>query len=152
LTNSTQFSVAIHILCFLEFFNSSRITSELLATSVNANPAVIRRLMRKLTQAGFIVSTLGTNAKITLARPANQLTLLDVYRAIVKKEHDDLFMIHKNTNLNCPVGSKIPNLLNGTYTQVQATLEKELSVITIEKLVKNIANWNSNPNEFNINI
>ncbi|QGQ98374.1 transcriptional regulator [Paenibacillus psychroresistens] len=139
MANSTQFSVAIHILCFLEFYKSGRITSELLATSVNANPAVIRRLMRKLTQAGFIVSTLGTNANITLARPANQLTLLDVYRAIEKEEQTDLFNIHKNTNLNCPVGSKIPNLLTGTYTQVQTSMEKELSVITIEKLAKDLA-------------
>ncbi|MEW9702300.1 Rrf2 family transcriptional regulator [Paenibacillus sp. SI8] len=39
--------------------------------------------MRKLTKAGLITSTLGTNAAINLAKKANQITLLDVYRATI---------------------------------------------------------------------
>ncbi|WP_025716890.1 Rrf2 family transcriptional regulator [Paenibacillus sp. 1-18] len=133
---SQQFSVAVHILCFLEFNKNGRTTSELLAMSVNANSAVIRRIMRKLTKTGLITSTLGTNAAIQLAKNANDITLLDVYRATVE-DHQELFIIHQNTNPTCPVGSKMPHLLHGVYSQVQATVENELSGITIEHLVEN---------------
>lgn len=132
---SQQFSVAVHILCFLEFNKEGRTTSELLAMSVNANPAVIRRIMRKLTKAGLITSTLGTNAAISLAKKADQITLLDVYRATME-ENQEIFMIHRDTNPTCPVGSKMPYLLDGVYTKVQTTMENELSGITIDSMVK----------------
>ncbi|MFM9279373.1 Rrf2 family transcriptional regulator [Paenibacillus jiagnxiensis] len=133
---SQQFSVAVHILCFLEFNKEGRTTSELLAMSVNANSAVIRRIMRKLTKAGLITSTLGTNASISLAKQASQITLLDVYHATME-ENREVFIIHQNTNPTCPVGSKMPYLLDGVYTKVQTTMENELSGITIDHLVKN---------------
>lgn len=132
---SQQFSVAVHILCFLEFNKKGRTTSELLAMSVNANPAVIRRIMRKLTKAGLITSTLGTNAAISLAQKADQITLLDVYRATME-DNQGIFMIHRDTNPTCPVGSKMPYLLDGVYTKVQTTMENELSGITIDHMVK----------------
>lgn len=133
---SQQFSVAVHILCFLEFNKDGRTTSELLAMSVKANPAVIRRIMRKLTKAGLITSTLGTNAAISLSQKADQITLLDVYRATME-DHSEIFIIHRDTNPTCPVGSKIPFLLDGVYNNVQTAMENELSGITIDHLVKN---------------
>ncbi|GIO70444.1 MULTISPECIES: Rrf2 family transcriptional regulator [Paenibacillus] len=141
---SQQFSVAVHILCFLEFNKNDRTTSELLAMSVNANSAVIRRIMQKLTKAGLITSTLGTNAAITLVKQANQITLLDVYRATLEN-NQDLFIIHQDTNPTCPVGSKIPHLLDGVYSKVQATMENELSSITIDQLVKSGIVQGGNP-------
>lgn len=132
---SQQFSVAVHILCFLEFNKNGRTTSELLAMSVNANPAVIRRIMRKLTKAGLIKSTLGTNAAINLAKESDQITLLDVYRATME-DHPGIFVIHQDTNPSCPVGSKMPYLLDGVYTKVQTAMENQLSGITIDQLVK----------------
>ncbi|OZB94332.1 Rrf2 family transcriptional regulator [Paenibacillus sp. XY044] len=132
---SQQFSVAVHILCFLEFNKNGRTTSELLAMSVNANPAVIRRIMRKLTKEGLITSTLGTNAAISLAKKADQITLQDVYRAMVE-DNQEIFIIHRDTNPTCPVGSKMPYLLDGVNTKIQTTMENELSGITIDHLVK----------------
>ncbi|MDG0791326.1 Rrf2 family transcriptional regulator [Cohnella ginsengisoli] len=132
---SQQFSVAVHILCFLEFNKEGRTTSELLAMSVNANPAAIRRIMRRLTKAGLIASTLGTNAAIRLAKEATHITLLDVYRATME-DNPEAFVVHKHTNPACPVGSKMPFLLEGVYTKVQSTIENELSGVTIYSLVK----------------
>ena len=91
--------------------------------------------MRKLTKAGLITSTLGTNAAISLAKKADQITLLDVYRATME-DNQEIFMIHRDTNPTCPVGSKMPYLLDGVYTKVQTTMENELSGITIDSMVK----------------
>lgn len=103
--------------------------------SVNANSAVIRRIMRKLTKAGLISSTLGTNAAITLAKQADQITLLDVYRATME-DHRELFVIHRDPNPACPVGSQMPYLLNGVHDKVQSAMENELSRMTIQQLVE----------------
>jgi DNA-binding IscR family transcriptional regulator len=92
--------------------------------------------MRKLTQAGLIVASLGTNANITLARSAAEISLLDVYRAISGGEREELFMIHREPNPRCPVGSKIPSLLPGVYDHIQSVMERELSQVTIAELVK----------------
>lgn len=132
---SQQFSVAVHLLCFLEFNKEGRTTSELLAASVNAHSAVIRRIMRKLTKAGLIASTLGTNASITLAKAADRITLLDVYNAVEEKSRE-LFVIHRDPNPACPVGSKMPHLLGAVYAQVQMTMEEELAGIAIGELVR----------------
>ena len=46
---SSRFTVAVHVLICIETFkNDHKVTSELLASSVNANPVVIRRLLQQL--------------------------------------------------------------------------------------------------------
>ncbi|MEW9702301.1 hypothetical protein [Paenibacillus sp. SI8] len=52
------------------------------------------------------------------------------------EDNQEIFIIHQDTNPTCPVGSKMPHLLDGVYTKVQTTMENELSGITIEYLVK----------------
>lgn len=43
---SSRFTIAIHILICIETFkNDKKITSEFLASSVNVNPVVIRRML-----------------------------------------------------------------------------------------------------------
>ena len=52
---SSRFTVAVHVLICIETFkNDHKVTSELLASSVNANPVVIRRLLQQLKKAGII--------------------------------------------------------------------------------------------------
>jgi DNA-binding IscR family transcriptional regulator len=142
-TNSTRFSSAIHILCFLDFFKQERITSELLSMSVNTNPVVVRRITSLLKKAKLINTTPGINANISLVRPVKDITLLDVYRAVIQPSNDDLFVIHKNTNPSCPVGSHIPSLLEDTYTKIEQVLQDELASITVDTLVLDIMSKNT---------
>lgn len=141
-TSSTRFSIAIHILCFLDFFKQERITSELLSMSVNTNPVVVRRITSLLKKAKLINTTTGLNANISLVRPVKDITLLDVYRAVIQPSNDDLFVIHKNTNPSCPVGSHIPSLLEDTYTKIELVLQGELASITVDTLVQDIMSKN----------
>ena len=44
---SSRFTIAIHVLVCIETFkNDYKVTSEFLASSVNVNPVVIRRLLQ----------------------------------------------------------------------------------------------------------
>lgn len=143
MTHNTRFSIAIHVLCFLDFFKQERITSELLAMSVNTNPVVVRRITSMLKKANLIHTTSGTNANISLVRPVSDITLLDVYHAVTPPEQVDLFVVHKDTHPACPVGGRMPALLSGTYAKIERALETELASITVEDLTLEIIKKNS---------
>ena len=52
---SSRFTIAVHILICIETFKEDyKITSDFLASSVNVNPVVIRRLLQQLKKAGII--------------------------------------------------------------------------------------------------
>lgn len=61
-----------------------RSTSAILAYGLEANPSFIRKLMVPLTRDGIIVSTLGRNGSIHLGRPADKITLRDIYLSVSK--------------------------------------------------------------------
>lgn len=58
-------------------------SATLLAATLEANPSFIRKLMVPLTKDGIIVSTLGRNGSIHLGRPAEEITLRDIYLAVI---------------------------------------------------------------------
>nr|VXZ81486.1 iron-responsive transcriptional regulator [Klebsiella pneumoniae] len=61
-----------------------RSTSAILAYGPEANPSFIRKLMVPLTRDGIIVSTLGRNGSIHLGRPADKITLRDIYLSVIE--------------------------------------------------------------------
>ncbi|PKE28568.1 transcriptional regulator [Rahnella sp. AA] len=61
-----------------------RCTSAILATGLEANSSFIRKLMVPLTQHGIIVSTLGRTGSINLGRPAEEISLRDIYCAVIE--------------------------------------------------------------------
>ncbi len=63
-----------------------RSTSAILAYGAEANPSLIRRLMVPLTREGIFVTTLGRNGSIHLARPPEQITLCDIYLAVIDEK------------------------------------------------------------------
>ena len=54
------------------------------AYGTEANPSFIRKLMVPLARDGIIVSTLGRNGSIHLGRPAEEITLRDIYLPSLK--------------------------------------------------------------------
>ena len=79
---SSRFTIAVHVLICIEMFkNDCKVTSELLASSVNVNPVVIRRLLQQLKKAG-IVEVMRGSGGASIKRPIEEITLLDVYRAV----------------------------------------------------------------------
>ena len=130
---STKLSVSIHILSVIALMKAPSITSEYIASSINTNPALVRRLMSRLKKAKLIQSS--TKIGITgLAKSAKDITLLDVFFAV--EEHSELFSIHTNTNHECPVGAKIEVTLKHLYDTIQIATEEKLSAITLADITK----------------
>ncbi|GJM80609.1 transcriptional regulator [Paenibacillus sp. HMSSN-139] len=110
MTISSRFSVAIHILSLLEINKDGISTSEYISGSVNTNPVVIRRIMGMLNKAGLVEVRTGV-AGAKLSRQLDQITLLDVYRAVHVVEEDGLFAVHDHPNPDCPVGKNIQSAI-----------------------------------------
>lgn len=132
---SSRFTIAIHILICIEIFKDERkITSEFLASSVNVNPVVIRRLLQQLKAANIVNVTRGSGGA-EIAKPINEVTLLDIYKAVDCVEDGELFHFHENPNNLCPVGKNIRNVLNPKLDIIQQTMENEMKSITLANIL-----------------
>src|SRR5688572_10982617 len=120
---NTQFAVAVHILTFLQTREGEPSTSELIASSVNTNPSLIRRILGLLAQAGLTDSKMGTGGGAVLGRKAEGITLLDVYRAI---ERSDIIPLHNTPNQLCPVGRNIHAAFRNKVSTAQHAFEANL--------------------------
>lgn len=132
---SSRFTIAIHILICIEIFKDERkITSEFLASSVNVNPVVIRRLLQQL-KAGKIVNVTRGSGGAKIAKPINEVTLLDIYNAVECVEDGELFHFHENPNNLCPVGKNIRKIINPKLDLIQQTMENEMKSITLADIM-----------------
>lgn len=134
---SSRFAVAIHILALIKLERNSKLTSGQIAESVNTNPVVIRRLMGTLKSAGFIEIHRG-NGGADLLKPLDEITLLDIYRAVEVVEEGHLFQIHEYPNINCTVGANIQAVLEVILLCAQEAMETVLEKVTIEDVVTRI--------------
>lgn len=131
---NTRFSVAVHILTFLQTKNGEPASSELIASSVNTNPSLIRRLLSQLSRKGLTVSVMGTGGGALLARPAKAITLLDVYNAV--DEEGALLGIHPDANPKCPIGRNIQAVLQARIDAAEQALRAELARNTIAAIAE----------------
>ncbi len=133
---NSRMTVAIHILSYLVLAERRRrdpVTSDQIASSVNTNPVVIRRMLGLLQQAGLVRSRRGANAGWTLARTPDAITLLDVYQAV---EEEPLFGLHASPpNQKCPIGRNIQPTLRKVYGGLENQLRRQLSQTTVQQVL-----------------
>ena len=133
---SSRFTLAVHIVaCIATFSKDQKVTSQFLAGSTNVNPVIIRRLLSQLKAAGLVNVARGTGGA-TIAKPLNQITFLDIYRAVECIDHGELFHFHENPNTDCPVGRNIHKILDDKLERVQNAMERELASITLADVKK----------------
>lgn len=139
LSISSRFAVGVHILALLEINRDGVNTSEFLASSVNTNPVVIRKIMGMLKQAHLVNVRPGV-AGAELAKKLTEISLLDVYKAVNVVNEKELFSVHESPNPQCTVGRNIQATIVPLFATAQSALEKALDCITIEDVVKDIMN------------
>lgn len=135
---SSRFTIAIHMFsCIHIFGEEKKVTSDFLASSVEVNPVVIRRILIQLKAAGLVNVQRGTGGT-TIARPLEKITFLDIYKAVECVEGGELFHFHENPNMECPVGRNIHNVLDEKLERVQKAMEREMASITLAEVVKDM--------------
>lgn len=133
---SSRFTIAVHIFACIDTFEKDhKITSDFLADSINVNPVIIRKLLSQLKNAGLIQVKRGSGGA-SFARPLEDITLLDIYRAVDCVEKGELFHFHENPNQQCPVGRNIHNILDDKLDRIQNAMEGEMASITMADVIE----------------
>lgn len=132
---ATRFAVAIHILLLMACGRlSGPATSLRLASSVNTNPVVVRRITGLLSRGKLIRVRRGPGGAV-LARPPEQITLGDVWAAVNLGCPRPLLPIHLNPDQGCPVGAGIQAVLGQAFAAAERAMQAELGRTTLADLV-----------------
>lgn len=129
MTGNSRFAVSVHILAYLAFRQGAAVPSAEIAGSVSTNPVVIRRLLSALIKARLVSAQKGSTGGFTLASTPQNISLLDVYRAVEPIPNHGLRSF--SPNHKCPVGAKIESLLYAVLFKAQAGMEAELARVTL---------------------
>jgi DNA-binding IscR family transcriptional regulator len=128
---TSRLTMAAHMVCAIDYFGESQpVTSTFLAGSLGTSPVMVRTIMGMLKKAGITDSSKGKSG-ITLARPLDQITLLDLWRAVDQSNAESLFHFHENPCPQCPVGGNIHAALDGRLADAQHALEQQLETVTL---------------------
>lgn len=128
--------MAVHVLTVLAYKDGDRVTSELLARSVNTNPVVIRRLLLALQEARLVETRKGAGFGSRLSRSAARINLGEVFRAV---ERDEAFNLPpKKPSQACPVGQCIQSALERVFHSALSALETDLAKTTLADVVNTV--------------
>lgn len=127
--NNARFAISLHILTLLEKANGELMSSDYIAGSININPVLVRKELITLRNQGFVGSKEGKNGGSFLAKPAEAITLDQVYTAV--RQNNLLGTSKNDPNPHCMVGRQINQHLNSLYDHTEQVLIKELSKKTL---------------------
>jgi Rrf2 family protein len=132
MNKDTRLSGVLHVLLHLSQAKEP-LTSEMLAKSMGTNPAVFRRTMAGLRNAGYLRSGKGHGGGWSLAKPLSKITLFDVYEAL---GHSGLFSFGlRNDMPDCIVEKAVNRALSDTMSEAEALLVARFKEITLDQIV-----------------
>lgn len=137
---SSRFTMAIHMFACVDTFSDQKMTSDFMAASIGTNPVIVRKLLQQLKAAGLIEVSRGTGG-VTIRRPLEEITFLDVYRAVECTPDEELFHFHEKPNPDCLVGRNIHHVLDNRLLEVQKAMEEKLAGMTLADVKKDVAKW-----------
>ena len=128
----TRLSDAIHILLYIYVNPRDDLSSAAIAESVCTHPSYVRQLMSALRKAGVLDCSQG-RALPALTRPVEQISLLDVYRAVEGNKP----LLHQDTNTNpdCGVGVCVRNAVRNCYDEIQNVAEQAMQALTLQDVI-----------------
>ena len=133
---SCRFGMAVHVLAVLAYKEGDRVTSALLADSVNTNPVIIRRLLLSLQRAKLVDTCKGAGSGSRLSRSPRRINLAEVYRAVEPAE--PFASLSRKPNAACPVGKYIREALGRVFKSAQIALERDLEKTTLADLMDTV--------------
>ena len=137
---SSRFTIAIHMFACIDTFSDQKMTSDFMASSIGTNPVIVRKILQQLKAVDLIEVARGTGG-VSIKKTLDQITFLDVYRAVECAPEEQLFHFHENPNQQCPVGKNIHRVLDNRLLEVQKAMEDKLAEMTLADVKKDIAHY-----------
>lgn len=140
--HSTKLSDTIHMLATVQIVREvaerrglslkGLLSSTAIAESIHTNPGYVRQLMMITRKADLLICERGKSNPL-LARPAKDISLLDIYRAVEGKT--PLLTLDTHINPECRVGVAIQHSLGDAYRKIQKSAESEMGRITLQDII-----------------
>lgn len=135
----TKFSSAVHALILISEAETP-MNSEQIANSVGTNASYIRKLTTRLRKVGIIESHRGVSG-FTLNKEADEISMLDIYKAVMETDEIHLFDIHQNPNDQCIVGHNIKPVLSSMFQDLEGQMERQLSRLTLADCINDMKTY-----------
>lgn len=131
MNKDTRLSDVLHVLVHLDKATAP-VTSDVLARYMGTNPAVFRRTMAGLRNAGYVTSGKGRGGGWSLVLPLESISLLDVYTALGKPT---LFAIGSRSDRpECLIERNVNRALEETMSQAEALFLERFKDVTLDTL------------------
>ena len=132
----TKFSVAVHVMILISE-SPSPLTSDQMAESVGTNASYIRKILALLKKAELVDGHRGISGYQLTAAP-EQLTLLQIYQAVMEETKIHLLDIHQNASDQCLVGRYIRPVLADLFADLEQVFARSLADKTLADCIAGI--------------
>lgn len=132
---SSRLSIALHALVHLHAQPGKALTSAALSTCLMTNPVVVRRILGTLRDAGVVEASKGPNGGWSLARPAEEITLQQVYsamgeRLLLRTESDP-------GDHDCTIVRSVDRVMTEFLDDAEALLAARLARVRLSDIASN---------------
>lgn len=140
----SRLSRMLHVLLHMAQ-RSEPLTSEAIGQMLGTNPAVVRRTMAGLRDAGYVRSEKGHGGGWAIAADLETVSLLDVHRAVGGPR---LFMIGaENPNTACAVEKAVNAALDDALLQAETLLIARLGEVSLADLARDFGTHCTPPSQ-----
>ncbi|QTM97951.1 Rrf2 family transcriptional regulator [Sediminibacillus dalangtanensis] len=113
------------------------VKSDIISARLNVSPSYLKKVMRKLVVNQLIASVSGNQGGFSLARPADQITMLDILDAI---EGTDPFLqvdgLIQSVFPETELAVKGEELFTDVFLEAQMSYRKTLQTVTLEAILE----------------
>ena len=134
--SDSLYTVGIHSLVMIGLYKDHRITSQMVARSIGCNPVIVRNAFTRLSAAGLLVPGKGLK-RSTLGRPADRITLYDVFCATESDDADRMFKMYP-VNPSCPIAGDLHRNMSAAFEDAKESMMSTLSKTTVADLIDGI--------------
>jgi Rrf2 family transcriptional repressor of oqxAB len=131
--STAWFSMSLHALALLAQ-NEEGYSSRWIAGSVNTHAVFLRRVLKRLVEVGIIETREGREGGYRLTRPAEEITLAEVYQSLQLGRI--LPPSPAEPNPKCPVGSGMPIVFESIANEVEEAILHVLGKYTVADVSK----------------
>jgi Rrf2 family protein len=108
-----------------------------IATDLKFPPSTVAVILRRLNRAGLLETREGANGGVRLALPPNEISLLDIFKAI--EQERPLFQM----NIELKAAGEKPTIIQDTIFQrlndAETAMKEQLGAVTIQQLIDDMS-------------
>ena len=131
---SSRLSLALHALVHLHAQPANPLTSAVLAKCLMTNAVVVRRVLGELREAGVVTASKGPNGGWSLAMPAADITLRQVYEAMGER-----LLVRTDSDpgdTGCAIVRSVDRVMHDFLEDAEALLAARLARVRLTDIAK----------------